>query len=88
MEFVADEQVIAREVGEILQGHDLPAIGASSLPVRGGTRADILKGGEFLRISVKRDRERFLIYMPGVPCARSRSALVVWALTRLSGRTV
>jgi hypothetical protein len=67
VEFVADGKVIAREVAEVLQDHYLPAIGASSLPVRSGTRVDILKGGEFLRISVKRDRERFLIYMPVMP---------------------
>jgi hypothetical protein len=46
---------------------DLPAVGASSLPVRAGTRVDLLKGGEFLRISVKRDRERYLIYLPVMP---------------------
>jgi hypothetical protein len=46
---------------------DLPAVGASSLPVRSGTRVDMLKGGEFLRISVKGDRERYLIYLPVMP---------------------
>ena len=64
VEFVADGKVIAREIAEVLRDDDLPAIGASSLPVRSGTRVEMLKGGEFLRISVKRDRERFLIYLP------------------------
>jgi hypothetical protein len=63
VEFVADGKVIAREVAEVLQDDDLPAVGASSLPVRDGIRVDMLKGGEFLRISVKRARERFLIYL-------------------------
>lgn len=64
VEFVADGKVIAREVAEVLHDDDLPSIGASSLPVRSGTRVDMLTGGEFLRISVKRDHERFLIYLP------------------------
>lgn len=64
MEFVADGKVIAREVAEVLQDEDLPAVGASSLRVRSGTRVEMLKGGDFLRISVKRERERYLIYLP------------------------
>lgn len=67
VEFVADGKVIAREIAEVLQDDDLPLVGASSLPVRAGTRVDLLKGGEFLRISVKRDRERYLIYLPVMP---------------------
>lgn len=47
-----------------LHDDDLPAIGASSLRARNGTRIEMLKDGEFLRISVKRDRERYLIYLP------------------------
>jgi hypothetical protein len=67
VEFVADRKVIAREIAEVLRDDDLPAVGASSLPVRAGTRVELLKGGEFLRISVKRDRERYLIYLPVRP---------------------
>jgi hypothetical protein len=64
VEFVADGKVVAREIAEVLRDDDLPEIGASSRPVHSGTRVDMLKGGEFLRISVKRDRERYLIYLP------------------------
>jgi hypothetical protein len=64
VEFVADGTVAAREIAEVLHDDDLPAVGASSVPVRTGTRVDLLKGGEFIRVSVKRDRERYLIYLP------------------------
>jgi hypothetical protein len=67
VEFVSNGKVIAREVAEVLLDDDLPAVGASSRPVRSGIRVDMLKGGEFLRISVKRDRERYLIYLPVMP---------------------
>jgi hypothetical protein len=64
VEFVAAGKVVARELADILRDDDLPAIGASSRPVRSGTRVERLKGGEFLRISIKRERERYLIYLP------------------------
>jgi hypothetical protein len=67
VEFVADKNVIAREIAEVLQDEDLPAMGASAQPVRSGTRVEMLTGGEFLRISVKRERERYLIYLPVMP---------------------
>ena len=37
------------------------------MPVRDGTRVEMLKGGEFLRISLKRGSERFLIHLPVAP---------------------
>ena len=64
VEFVAQGKVVAREAAEILNDNDLPAVGASSVPARSGTRVEMLKGGEFLRVSVKRDHERYLIYLP------------------------
>lgn len=64
VEFVADGHTVARETAEIIYDDDLPAEGASSQTVHSGTRVEMLKGGEFLRISVKRNRERYLIYLP------------------------
>jgi hypothetical protein len=67
VEFVAAGKVVAREIAEVLRDDDLPPVGASSLRVQSGTRVDMLKGGEFLRISVKRDGERYLIHLPVMP---------------------
>jgi hypothetical protein len=64
VEFAADGKVVAREIAEVLRDDDLPQVGASARPAVSGTRVDMLKGGEFLRISVKRDRERYLVYLP------------------------
>jgi len=63
VEFVADGKVVAREAAEILDDDDLEAAGDGSQRVKSGTRVELLKGGEFLRISVKRERERYLIYL-------------------------
>ena len=64
VELLADGKVVARESAEVLKGEDLPAEGASSQHVQNGTRVEMLKGGEFLRISVKRDDARYLLYLP------------------------
>ena len=65
VEFVANGIAVAREVAVVLRDDDLPSIGASSVPTRDGTRVEMLQGGEFLRISVKRGHERYLVYLPG-----------------------
>ena len=67
VEFVADGSVVARDVAVVLRDHDLPSEGASSVPARAGARVELLTGGEFARISVKRGGERYLIYLPVVP---------------------
>jgi hypothetical protein len=69
VELVANGTVVAREVAVVLRDDDLPAIGASSVQGRTGTRVEMLKGGEYLRVSVKRagERERYLVYLPVTP---------------------
>lgn len=64
VEFATNGKVVAREIAEVLRDDDLPEVGASSVAARAGTRVEMLKGGEFLRISVKPARERYLIYLP------------------------
>jgi hypothetical protein len=64
VELLADGKVVAREIAEVLKDEDLPAEGASSQHVQNGTRVEMLKGGEFLRISVKREGARYLLYLP------------------------
>jgi hypothetical protein len=67
VEFVANGAVVARDVAVVLRDDDLPSVGASSVPARDGTRVELLKGGEFLRISVRRGSERYLVYLPVDP---------------------
>ena len=67
VEFVANGTVVAREVAVVLRDDDLPSIGASSVKTRDGTRVEMLQGGEFVRISVKRGNERYLVYLRVVP---------------------
>jgi hypothetical protein len=67
VEFAAGGSVVAREAAVVLRDDDLPSEGASSVRAGDGTRVELLKGGEFLRISARRGEERYLVYLPVVP---------------------
>ena len=67
VEFVANGKVVAGDVAEVLRDDDLPGVGASSQRVPSGVRVDKLKDDAFLRISVKREGERYLVYLPVQP---------------------
>jgi hypothetical protein len=67
VEFVDGDTVAARDVAEVLRDDDVTPIGASARPVREGIRVEMLKGSEFLRISVKRGSERFLVHLTIAP---------------------
>lgn len=67
VEFIVNGTVVAREIAEVLDDTDLTPVGASSFPVRSGTRVEVLRGGEFLRVSVKGERNRYLIHLPLMP---------------------
>ena len=62
VEFVKDGMVVARDAAEVLPGAAKPVgtIGGSAPRAR----VERLKGDEFLRISVNRDAERYLIHLP------------------------
>ena len=64
VELLSNGKVVASELAEILYDDDRPAVGASAQKARTGTRVEMLKDREFLRVSVKRDNERYLIYLP------------------------
>ena len=65
VEFVANGMVMARDVAELMQDEPGP-VGTSG--TSGGTssrpRVDMLKGGDFMRVSMSRGSERLLIHLP------------------------
>ena len=70
VEFIADGSVKAREVAEVVRDDDRPDIGASAERAAEGVRVQILKGGDFLRISVKQRGVRYLIHLPVIQPAK------------------
>jgi hypothetical protein len=63
IEFVSKGTVVANEIAEVLRDSDLPTTGDSARPAAQGVRVETLKGGEFVRISVKRNDTRYLIHL-------------------------
>ena len=61
VEFIANGTVAAKYAAEVLTGDDVP-VGTSGGTTRG--RFDLLKGGDFARVSMSRGGEKFLIHLP------------------------
>lgn len=62
VEFVANGKVVARDVAEVMEG-EARAIGTSgNAPTR--ARTERLKADPFVRVSMAREGNRYLIYLP------------------------
>ena len=66
VEFVANGTVMARDIAELMPG--LPAPVGTSGRTSGGPnarpRVELLKGGDYMRVSTSHGGERYLIYLP------------------------
>ena len=61
VEFVANGMVMARDIAEVMPGQAVP-VGTSGTSAR--PRVDLLKGGDFMRVSATHGGERYLIHLP------------------------
>jgi len=62
VEFVANGTVMARDIAELMPGQNAPvgtSGGSSARP-----RVELLKGGDFMRVSTSHGGERYLIHLP------------------------
>jgi hypothetical protein len=62
IEFIAGGAVVAREVAEVIPDDTLSATGTSSAPPRAVVQ--LLKEGDFVRVSIREAGSRYLIYLP------------------------
>jgi len=62
VEFVSGGRVVARDVAEVMPG-STGAVGTSG-GATGGARVERLKADDFLRVSMNREGDRYLIYLP------------------------
>jgi hypothetical protein len=70
VELVQNNQVVARTIAEILPRDGREPVGTSGAPATAGTspvRAELLRGGEFLRLSFTDAGARYLIHLPTGP---------------------
>lgn len=63
VEFVKDGQVVARDAAEVMTPEGA-AVGTSGRADSSKPRVEMLKGGEFVRVSATRDGVRYLIHLP------------------------
>lgn len=63
VEFVKDGQVIARDAAEVMTAEG-SVVGTAGGAGSSKPRVEMLKGGEFVRISAMRDGMRYLIHLP------------------------
>jgi hypothetical protein len=71
VEFVKDGQVIARDAAEVMAAEG-SVVGTAGGAGSSKPRVEMLKGGEFLRVSAMRDGMRYLIHLPVANAQSSR----------------
>ena len=71
VEFVKDGQVIARDAAEVMTAEG-SVVGTAGGAGSSKPRVEMLKGGEFVRVSAMRDGMRYLIHLPVANAQSSR----------------
>ena len=67
VEFAQNEKVVAREIAEVFPRARREAVGTSGSAGKSTAQAQLLRGGEFVRVSVNDPEGRFLIHLPTGP---------------------
>lgn len=63
VEFVQGQDVKGREVAIALSSPDAKKV-LKSVPAEGGASAELLKGGDYIRVRVSRAGTRYLVHLP------------------------
>ena len=61
-EFVQGGKVVAREVVTVVPAADIKQVAEMAPPPAGGSRTEVLKGGDYLRLCVNRGGNHYLIH--------------------------
>jgi hypothetical protein len=64
VELVRGGQVRGREVVTIVPASDMKAIAEGTPPPNGGSKVELLKGGDYLRVWINRGGQHYLIHLP------------------------
>jgi hypothetical protein len=64
VEFAQNGKVVAREIAEVFRQGEPQAVGTSGTSGASRARTEMLRGGEFLRVSINDPDGRFLIHLP------------------------
>jgi hypothetical protein len=64
VEFAQNGKVVAREIAEVFPSGSRQVVGTSGTAGASRARTEMLRGGEFLRVSINDPDARFLIHLP------------------------
>ena len=64
VEFVRSGKVVGREVATVISDADAKAVVKGPAPARGGSRVDLLKGNDYVRVWINRGGNNYIIHMP------------------------
>jgi len=64
VEFVKGGKVVAREVATVVSDADVKTIVKGPSPAKGGSRVDVLKGNDYVRVWVNRAGNNYIINLP------------------------
>jgi hypothetical protein len=64
VEFVRGGKVVAREVATVVSDADVKSIVKGPSPAKGGSRVDVLKGNDYVRVWINRSGNNYIINLP------------------------
>jgi hypothetical protein len=64
VEFMRGGKVVAREVATVVPSADAQSVIKGPRPAAGGSRVELLKGNDYVRITVNRGGNYYLIHLP------------------------
>ena len=64
VEFLSGGKVVGREVATVVANADIGAVGKGMKVAPGGSRVDMLKGNEYVRVWINRGGNNYLIHLP------------------------
>ena len=64
VEFVKGGKVVAREVATVVSDADVKTIVKGPSPAKGGSRVDVLKGNDYVRVWINRAGNNYIINLP------------------------
>jgi hypothetical protein len=64
VEFLRGGKVLAREVATVVSAADIATVGKGMKVAPGGSRVDLLKGNDYVRVWINRGGNNYLIHLP------------------------
>ena len=64
VEFVKGGKVVARELATVVADADVPSVMKGARVEKGGTRVEMLKGNDYLRVWINRGGSNYIVHLP------------------------